>query len=113
MSVDIWCIGDLNYFVAVLNSLAMVAQSGLFEDLVRLGADHRHHGRHAASGVHGEPGWRPAPGPVYRRLGSVQADVRHHRHGVGLRHLFIAVDEGGQRALRRGFRGQRGVQGGP
>lgn len=37
MSVDIWCIGDLNYFVAVLNSLAMVAQSGLFEDLVRLG----------------------------------------------------------------------------
>ena len=37
MSVDIWCIGDLNYLVAVLNSLAMVAQSGLFEDLVRLG----------------------------------------------------------------------------
>lgn len=37
MSVEIWCIGDLNYFVAVLNSLAMIAQSGLFQDLVRLG----------------------------------------------------------------------------
>ena len=36
-SLVFWCIGDLNYFVAVLNSLAMVAQSGLFEDLVRLG----------------------------------------------------------------------------
>ena len=36
-TVDIWCIGDLYYLVAVLNSLAMVAQSGLFEDLVKLG----------------------------------------------------------------------------
>ncbi|MEW6659683.1 MAG: conjugal transfer protein TraG N-terminal domain-containing protein [Thermodesulfobacteriota bacterium] len=37
MEVEIWCIGDLNYFVAVLNSLAMIAQSGLFQDLIKLG----------------------------------------------------------------------------
>ena len=35
--LEIWCIGDLNYFVAVLNCIAMIAQSGLFQDLVRLG----------------------------------------------------------------------------
>jgi soluble lytic murein transglycosylase-like protein len=37
MDLEIWCIGDLNYFVAVLNCIAMIAQTGLFQDLVRLG----------------------------------------------------------------------------
>lgn len=37
MEVDIWCIGDLNYFVAVLNSLATICQSGLFQDLFKVG----------------------------------------------------------------------------
>ncbi|HAY22111.1 MAG TPA: hypothetical protein DCY27_08080 [Desulfobacterales bacterium] len=35
--MDVWCVGDLNYFASVLNALAMVAQSGLFNDLIRLG----------------------------------------------------------------------------
>ncbi|MDD3580107.1 MAG: conjugal transfer protein TraG N-terminal domain-containing protein [Desulfobacca sp.] len=35
--MDIWCIGDINYLVTVLNGLAMLGQSGLFTDLVRLG----------------------------------------------------------------------------
>ena len=35
--MTIWCIGDLNYFVAVLNGLAMLASSGMFTDLVRIG----------------------------------------------------------------------------
>jgi len=35
--MDIWCIGDLNYFVSVLNGLAMLANVGLFSDLVKLG----------------------------------------------------------------------------
>lgn len=35
--LEIWCLGDINYFVAVLNSLAMLAQSGLLYDLVKLG----------------------------------------------------------------------------
>jgi len=35
--VEVWSVGDLNYFVAVLNALAMVAGSGLFEDLFKVG----------------------------------------------------------------------------
>jgi hypothetical protein len=36
--VDIWCIGDINYFVSVLNALAMLNSSGLLIDLVKVGA---------------------------------------------------------------------------
>jgi len=35
--VDVWCIGDINYFVSVLNGLAMLSNSGLFSDLIKLG----------------------------------------------------------------------------
>jgi hypothetical protein len=35
--VDVWCIGDINYFVSVLNGLAMLSNSGLFNDLIKLG----------------------------------------------------------------------------
>ena len=35
--MEIWCIGDLNYFVSVLNGLAMLSTSGMFTDLVRIG----------------------------------------------------------------------------
>lgn len=35
--MDIWCIGDINYFVSVLNGLAMLSNSGLFNDLIKLG----------------------------------------------------------------------------
>jgi conjugal transfer mating pair stabilization protein TraG len=36
-TVGIWCIGDVNYLVAVLNALAMLSNSGLFIDLFRVG----------------------------------------------------------------------------
>ncbi|MBW1953626.1 MAG: conjugal transfer protein TraG N-terminal domain-containing protein [Deltaproteobacteria bacterium] len=35
--MDIWCIGDLNYFVSVLNGLAMLSNIGLFNELIKLG----------------------------------------------------------------------------
>ena len=35
--MDVWCIGDINYFVSVLNGLAMLSNSGLFNDLIKLG----------------------------------------------------------------------------
>lgn len=35
--MDIWCIGDINYFVSVLNGLAMLSNLGLFNDLIKLG----------------------------------------------------------------------------
>ncbi|MFA5183589.1 MAG: conjugal transfer protein TraG N-terminal domain-containing protein [Syntrophales bacterium] len=35
--MDIWCIGDINYFVSVLNALAMLNSSGLLIDLIKVG----------------------------------------------------------------------------
>lgn len=36
-SFDIWCIGDLNYLTAVLNALAMLADTRIFENLFAIG----------------------------------------------------------------------------
>jgi hypothetical protein len=35
--MDIWCIGDLGYLISVLSALAMIGNSGLFVDLVKIG----------------------------------------------------------------------------
>ena len=35
--MEIWCIGDLNYLVAVLNGLAMLSNTGMFTQLVKVG----------------------------------------------------------------------------
>jgi conjugal transfer mating pair stabilization protein TraG len=37
MEFDLWCIGDLNYLVAVLNALAMLTETRLFENLLSIG----------------------------------------------------------------------------
>ena len=36
--MDVWCIGDINYLVAVLNALAMLSNSGLFWQLIKIGS---------------------------------------------------------------------------